>query len=525
MAGDTKIQIDITARDEASEKIDDVATEAEKLEKLTPEVAVTADTDAAKTDIAAVGDAAGRLSKDDTVLVIKAQIDQAKGELSELQSKLAAVDESATNTGKTIGTEIDEGTGKATAATHSMAGNVIGDSAAMATGFGPLGEALGQITEGALGGEIALGEMLTAGLGLAAITVVVGSIQKGLEANKRIDAFNTKKVDDFTEALKTAHGELDVFNQALRKDDKIEFVDAADGQTKDLTATLAAAGITWDTFITQVSKGKDSFDAWVTAQGPAIGAGEGLNAIIQAGNQFLLDRAAAQKTVDDRLIVSGQVAHETDRETRRLNQAYVDGSDALDDLNPKTDTFAHHVDTAAENTAKLNEKYRLLTDKLDEQQAWADVNQAVKDYNENTKNSDEDTRNLIRTIADYVVSTDTIPESKKTEIIAELNEGDVAAAEADLTELARNRDIRLLITAVGSQDTIKFLRSISRGGTHIVDEAVTGLGAPAASSAPMHVTINMPAGSRGVDVVRQVAGQARRSGRRFGSPVVSYARR
>jgi hypothetical protein len=482
---DPKIQIDITARDEASDKLDEVAGEAAKVEKLSPEVSVTADTGAAKSDLADVDTAAGRLSKDDTVLVIKAQIDQAKGQISELQRSLGDVDEAATQTGQRIGSEIDEGTGKATGAVHSMAGNTLGDAAAMATGFGPL------------------------------------AIQKGLAANKAIDAFNTKKVDDFTAALKTAHTELEVLNTALRKDDKIEFVDAADGKTKDLTATLANAGITWDTFVQQVARGKDGFREWVQSVGPAIGAGDGLNAVIQAGNQFIDDRATAQKRYDDQLIVSGQVAHETDRETRRLNAAYVDGSAALDDLNPKTDTFAHHVDTAAENTAKLNENYRRLTGKLDEQQAWADVNQAVEDYNKNTENSDTDTRNLIRSIADYVVTTDTIPESKKTEIIAELNQGDVAAAEADLTELARNRDIRLLITAVGSQDTIKFLQSISRGGTHTVDESRTG---PIGLAAPaQQITVNLPRGARHGDIARALGVNTRRNGRRYQD--VTYARR
>jgi len=522
MAGnDPKIQIDITARDEASDKLDDVAAEAAKVEKLSPEVSVTADTGAAKSDLAAVDDAAGRLSKDDTVLVIKAKIDQAKGQIEDLQRSLGDVDEAATNTGQRIGTEIDEGTGKATGAVHSMAGNTLGDAAAMATGFGPLGEALGQITEGALGGEIALGEMLTAGLGLAAITVVVGSIQKGLEANKKIDAFNTKKIDDFTAALKTAKGELDIFNTALSKDEKVEFVDAATGNTKDLTEALGNAGLTVDEFMTAIAGGRQKFSDWLAAEGPVIGAGGDLNAIIQAGTQFIKDREAAQKIYDDRLITSGQVAHETDRETRRLNAAFIDGSAALDDLNPKTQTFAHHVDTAAENTAKLNEKYRLLLGKLDEQQAWADVNQAVEDYNKNTENSDTDTRNLIRSIADYVVATDTIPESKKTEIIAELNQGDVAAAEADLTELARNRDIRLLITAVGSADTIKFLQSISRGGTHIVDEARTG--AQSVGAAAQQITVNLPRGARHGDIARALGVNTRRNGRRYQD--VSYARR
>jgi hypothetical protein len=518
---DEKIKIDIEATyddDDAKQALKD----AKALEAADPTVSVDADTAAAQTDLGKVTDTAEKLSSRDWIAKVLADTEQAKGDIDQIETKLHDVDDAATTTGQRLGDEIEHGTTKAGGAVHSMAGNTIGDAAAMATGFGPLGEALGQITEGALGGEVALREMLSAGLGLAAITVVAGAIQKGLEANKKIDAFNTKKIDDFVAALKTAKGELDILNTAIRKDDKVEWVDAATGNTKDLTLALGDAGITLDDFLTAVAGGKDKFHEWLAATGPMIGAGGDLNAIIQAGTQFLNDRAAAQKLYDDRLIVSGQVAHETDRETRRLNAAFVDGSAALDDLNPKTDTFSHHVNTAAENTAKLNENYRRLLGKLDEQDAWATVNQSVKDYNENTKHSDEDTRNLIRSIAEYVVTTDTIPESKKTKILVDLNAGDVAAAEADLTELARQRDIRLLITAVGSQDTIKFLRSITRGGTGIVDEAATGpIGL--AGGAPASINVTLPRGARHADIARALGVSSRRNGRRYEQ--VTYARR
>jgi hypothetical protein len=73
--------------------------------------------------------------------------------------------------------------------------------------------------------------------------------------------------------------------------------------------------------------------------------------------------------------------------------------------------------------------------------------------------------------------------------------------------------------------TIPKLTIAGRGGTQMVIEVTPGAVGTAAPAAPQIVNVNMPAGSRGVDVVRQIAGQARRSGRRFGAPVVSYARR
>jgi hypothetical protein len=519
-ANDPKIQIDVTARDKASEVIDDVADAAKHLEKLDPDVKVTADTSAAEADLKAVDAAAGRVSKDDTVLVITAKIDQAKADLEKLQGELRATDDAAGETGNRIGTDIEEGTTKAQGAVHSMAGNVIGDGAAMATGMGPLGEALGQITEGALGGEVALREMLTAGLGLAAITVVVGAITKGLEANKRVDAFNKKTVEDFTKALRDAKTEVDIFNQAITKTDtgQVTFVDAI-GNTRDLTAALAAGGITWDDFIAHVAGGADAFKQWVITMGPVIGAGKDLNAIIQAGTQYIKDRDAAQKSYDDQLVVSGQVASETDRETRKLNKAWVDGSDAAAGLKQPVDTATRSVNHFREESALASDAYRRLTDNLDEQQAWADVNQAIKDYNENTKRSDEDTRNLIRSVADYVAQTDTIPASKKTEIFADLNSGDVAKIEADMTELTRNRNIQILLKAVGSQDTIKLLKKVGIGGG-IVDESAT-VGS-AAAAVPQTVNVMLPRGARHGDIARALGVSSRRNGSRYG---VSYARR
>jgi hypothetical protein len=71
------------------------------------------------------------------------------------------------------------------------------------------------------------------------------------------------------------------------------------------------------------------------------------------------------------------------------------------------------------------------------------------------------------------------------------------------------------------------LKIVTRGGTTLLDEALVPItaSAPAAPVGNTYVNVNLPAGSRGVDVVRQVAGQARRSGRRYGAPVVHYARR
>jgi len=503
MPGDPKIQIDISAKDKASEVIADVADDAKKLEALSPEVTVTADTDQAAADLKALQDRA------DDALVIRAKIDQAEGELKRLKSELASVDDTAQATGRKLGDELEKGTTKAGGAVHSMAGNVIGDSAAMATGFGPLGEAVGQITEGVLGGEVAFKQLLSAGLAMGAVALVAKTVTDALAEAKAVDAFNKKKVEDFTKALREGKTVIDSLNDAFRETGQIEFADQVTGKTKDLVGVLAAANITFDEFLSKVALGKDGFKAWVIANGEAIGAGNDLNAIIQAGNQFIDDRTAAEKTWTDQMIVSGAQARDTKHETDMLNASYERGTDSIDHNTAATKAATTQVDRFAEKTASADIAYRRLIGALDEQQAWADVNAEIATYNQNTKHSEEETRAHIRAIADYVATTDTIPPAKKTEILLELNQNDVAAAEADITELTRQRDIKILLTAVGSKDTIKLLGGGGRQGTGIVAEAAN---APA-------VTVNLPRGARYTDIQRAVNTGARRTGRRYGSPV------
>src|SRR4029077_18564997 len=92
---------------------------------------------------------------------------------------------------------LGEEAGKAQGAVHSMAGNAIGDFAATATGIGPLGEALGQLTEMATGGESSLKQLTTAGLGLGAISGamflvngLMATFQKSAAEAAKIKAFN-----------------------------------------------------------------------------------------------------------------------------------------------------------------------------------------------------------------------------------------------------------------------------------------------------------------------------------------------
>jgi type II secretory pathway pseudopilin PulG len=130
VAGDEQIRIDITAEDDASKVLEDVADDAAELEKLSPEIDVSADTDAATAGIRDVVDAAQTLSKQDTEIVLRARIDDAKGQLKDLRSDLEQTGDKAEDTARRL-----DKVGGDTGGGIQSRGNAIADLT------GPLGEA------------------------------------------------------------------------------------------------------------------------------------------------------------------------------------------------------------------------------------------------------------------------------------------------------------------------------------------------------------------------------------------------
>ena len=201
MAGN-EVRFDVVASDKASKILDDVADKAEQVEKLDPTVDVAADTRAADHSVEGFADQLDKLTGADQIVVMALRAAAAQSELSDLATKIATLDASdPTSPSRSTGTTkcpASSTTSKrrskrsatptptagaaptwtrpgeaqrprrrsrqdAGDAVHAMAGGAIGDFAATATGIGPLGEALGQITEAALAGETSLKDLAKAG--------------------------------------------------------------------------------------------------------------------------------------------------------------------------------------------------------------------------------------------------------------------------------------------------------------------------------------------------------------------------
>ncbi len=296
-----EVNFDIVAKDKASDTLDDVAKQAAKVEKLDPTVDVKADASAAKHTLDGMGDQLDKLTDADKLVVLSLRAGAAKAELTDLATDLATIDASDPDVDvtfdrfKEVSGQLDQieaqmtdisttsldpdvgdtarnklagigaEAGKTQDAVHSMAGNALGDFAATTTGIGPLGEAIGQLTEQATAGEAVLKDLATAGLGLGAVAgamVIVNLAMKSFadaaERARKIKAFDDDSVKAFTQSLNDGTDVTDDYIARLKELGKVsanvipdvasDALNRALRNTVDLTAMLAKAGITAEEF-------------------------------------------------------------------------------------------------------------------------------------------------------------------------------------------------------------------------------------------------------------------------------------
>jgi len=396
--------------------------------------------------------------------------------------------------------------------------------------------ALGQLGEYAVDGQIKLKNLAKVAGPMAAVTVVALGISKVMGEIAESKAFHKKQVEDWTTALREGKEAAGAILTTLNETGKIEF--RFMGDTKDLVPILADAGLSADDFTTAVSGTKEELVEFLAkAKESGVGTDE-LSQIVFAATQYHHNLEAAVKTSGEQTKVFGDEA----------KNAAV-GADALaaavkgvkENAKPAT----HEVDLFAESVANLDQKYSQLTGKLDEEDAWANVNESIANFRTNTDGTAQDVRDLTRDIADYVIETDTIPETKKTEILALLDEGQIAAAELALADLTRTREIYLKLTGPGAQTAAGYGNGISGarakggpvspGGAYLVGEegpellqmgskggtVIPNGGGPGGGGPTFNLTVNAGMGTDGYAVSKAIVAGLAEYDRRNGTHIVT----
>jgi hypothetical protein len=306
------LEFKIVANDDASKVLDDVTKKAEKLEKLDPEIEISADGGKAEKEVKSLGELLEGLTDKQKEIVLKAQITSAEADLKrlerslkdvrtmgedELQIRLRAIDlatedleearklrddldakdveikvdvsQSGTQSLQGLKGDLDgvrDSGDQSRSVLANMAGNTAQDLGEVGGIVGSLGVGLGQMAEYATEGNIKLSELAkVAGpmAGLAAAGLVVQTVMAGINTEK---AFRAEQVEKFTEALNEGKSAIQVINDELRETGELAYVGGGGllglgKETKDLAAVARDAGLTYEQFleVIQDSSAPDQF--------------------------------------------------------------------------------------------------------------------------------------------------------------------------------------------------------------------------------------------------------------------------
>lgn len=507
---DRQVRVDLVARDRASPVIEDVADAAGDLEQLTPEIEIGADTSAAETAIADVAEAAERAAREDREIVIRARIDDLKGELRTLQTELDQTGEKADQTAR----QLDRVDGPGAGGGAGLRGNAIadltgplGEASGAASDFAGVFDGLGDIVEDVatrMGSSTAMAGRLSGAMGLAGVAVAGGaalwSMFTASQARAREQAEKMLKTQqDLNEAL--SEGDTSAAAEALiaNYSEAIGYAEAFGYSLQDITRYITGQTDALTGLDTKAAEALASGEYNARAQADAIRAARDeyidLNGTLDDQKGRLDDVAGAMgglvTSTDDVTIALGNA----DSAMLGVKRATDQAATAAANLDAKWNALKGRVD---DDQAWLNLQDTFDATQLAAEEAWTAAANGAADTEAKVRDADQATNDLKLQVIDYAAQVLGLPPSRVTEILADLDAGSVVEVERTLADLTKTRDavIRVITTGIGI--------GTGRGAGGLV----TGASAPAA----VNVTQVFPRGWRASSTITEARTAARRSG-------------
>lgn len=486
-----QVRVDITATDKASDKLDDVADKAAKVDKLDPKVEVDADTRGASSDLDDFIRRLDRLSDTDRDIVLGLKAKGLQADLDKLKADVAALDASDPTLDvklenlsqvsgdldklkaqiKSVRDETDRIGGSEG---PRLAGNQIADltgpfgaASSAASDFGGVFDGLADISEkvaGSLGLNAAriAGAMSTLGLGVAAVAAIwqlyTDRSKKAEEQQKRLIE-GQKKLNDAVAA-----GRLDETAQA--------WID----QYGEFYKVAQRAGISWQEFITAVQGGvipdsvleklgrlRDDTGAYTGKSREAAEAIAAASDQWDRSNKVLGVSAEQIDTVKDAVVTlnpklgeqadkTKKVEDATDRASRKIDDMkgniealsdVVSADQSLIDLKNQMDDVRDAGQAAIDKQREANEATAKGADNAVAKQAEAA--RAMRDYQTQVNNLKQEIINLGNTagMTDVQVETE----------LQKIDAGDLNGVKADVEAWYRTHPVRVYskLTATGDR--------------------------------------------------------------------------
>ena len=222
-------------------------------------------------------------------------------------------------------------------------------------------------------------------------------------------------------------------------------------------------------------------------------------------------------------------------ETALANLEYETAQAMMDELHPTMDDVdaaiarmndemeSHHAlqKLLSDMNTDLIDEFDLLFGRFDNTEAVRNFGDAIEkvaeqteEFGEQSRQAQEANEDVYRALGDVIEQLDNVPRTTQLELIALLDQGQYDKVLEQVNILSQLADTALTMLTAAE---IKAAAGMVGGGTYLPASSiptpsssrVIGANAPSGTSA---ITVNMPAGSDGQDVVRALQQYARQSG-------------
>ncbi|CAB4181118.1 hypothetical protein UFOVP1659_13 [uncultured Caudovirales phage] len=487
---------------------------------------------------------------------VEKNIDSLTAGVKRLEGVSGTMDNDLTTGMRNVASETD----KTRSVMANFTGNAVQELPGVAGQFGPLNMAVGQFAEGLAEGEINMKNLaLTAG-GLAVASFVLSKIADNAKAVAAVKAFNKSEVDAYATALSEADSRIQGIAQRLRDAGKIKFTfDWKYGQgVADASGLLAQLGLDVEKISVLVAGGKPKIQQWADAMlNSGANADKVALAVMALNDQVAFVETAETQNIATMALFGKQTEDMTTKTARMADEikTAADASWAMDDayksligLGPDIESAYRDITKAAEDfqATQSPENFAAWIAAADTATgAWVTGQEELDKLNGKTWTATQDTYGHV--IALQALAGEYEPGSKLRQGV----DGLIAqyAALLSLQELVTNQgrpgahiggdryqELRTgYTTAVANLPTYtpqlpgnangtmnaaagwtwvgeRGPELVNFGGGESVMPAGRSASSATSSTGPVNVTVNMPAGSNGDDVVRTLQRWVRQNG-------------
>lgn len=355
--------------------------------------------------------------------------DQTKGSLGGVDDGLTQVDTKLRNVGDTAD--------NSRSVMANMMGNAVQELPGVASALGPVSMALGQLGEYAAEGNIKLSQLAKFAGPMAAVGIGVSLISSHMEQVAKSKAFHAARVEAFTKALKDGATAAEAWDAALTEDNtKIEFIDAATGDVSNFTDELFRNQVTWEQFSSHLTDSESDFRDWARSVFGANADLGDLNAAYQVYWQLTEAASKATQKATEEEFVFAKTTKEVAKEVRGLSGDTRKAKEAMEG--------------AATATAAMDRAYSDLLGEIDDEQAWLDLQDNLDAYIEKQGDAEasdrekrQSTLDMAESLTIYTQGLEGIPDEKKTEVLALIDQGRLDEANYLLAILTAERDVKI----------------------------------------------------------------------------------